>query len=237
MNNRELHSCSEEPTSFVSLMPSQNPKFQQNLRLVIRRFIRAWRLPPHRARLTRSLGQIGLAFFFVALAVTLHELGAEAIPLAFQSSPIQPTNSPTPVPTFDPGGFPTATPTFDPNLFPTATPFSDPNFSSTPTSGQGITTVTIPDPSGNLTDSYSTLLEPPPGEMPDVPDAMPLLPKPEAGNVAAPGPKATDPAAEARLFGQTVVAALTYVWMGCGLMLLLLAGATFLWLHRRSKLR
>ena len=212
-----------------------------NRESVIRRLIRAWRVPPHRTRLTRSLGQIGLALFFVVLAVTLHELGAEAIPLAFQSSPVRPTSTPTSLPTLaptvDPGGFPTATPTFDPNLFPTATPVSDPNLALTPPPDQGITTVTIPDPSGEFTDSLSTLLEPPREEMPGVPDALPLLPKPEAGSVAAPGPKATDPAAEARLFGQTVIAALTYVWMGCGLMLLLLAGAAFLWLHRRSKLR
>ncbi len=95
---------------------------------------------------------------------------------------------------------------------------------------------TLLPPSGGLTDSMSSVLESPQG-MPAAPEALPLLPKPDPGAVPAAAPQAADPTREARLFGQTVMAALTYVWLGCGVMLLVLAGAAFLWLHRRSKLR
>jgi hypothetical protein len=94
----------------------------------------------------------------------------------------------------------------------------------------------LPPPAGALTDSLSNVLELPQG-MPAAPEALPLLPKPDPGAVPPSAPPAANPADDARLFGQTVMAALTYVWMGCGIMLLLLAGAAFLWLHRRSKYR
>lgn len=208
-------------------------------------------MPSNRYNAFQSGSLPGLVVLFVLLAFGLNGIGAEAVPLAFQSI----IGTPTPTPTFDPLLFPTATPTFDPNLFPTATATFDPNLpptatptydpnlfpTATPTIDmmlppQVMPTAALPLPANGPTDSLSSVLESPQG-MPAAPEALPLLPKPDPGAAAPAAPPAADPAGEARLFGRTVMAALTYVWMGCGVMLLLLAGAAFLWLHRRSKLR
>lgn len=200
-------------------------------------------MPSTQFNTLRSWSLPGLVVLFVLLAVALNGIGAEAVPLAFQSSVDTPTPSPTPTtdpllfptatPTFDPNQFPTVTPTFDPNQIPTATPTFDP--SQFPTVTPTVDPM-LPSPVGPLTDSLSNVLESPQG-MPAAPEALPLLPRPDPGAVPPPAAPAANPADEARLFGQTVMAALTYVWMGCGVMLLLLAGAAFLWLHRRSKYR
>lgn len=212
-------------------------------------------MPSTQSNILKRWSLPGLVVLFVLLAVALNGIGAEAVPLAFQSPPDTPTPSPTPTfdpllfptatPTFDPNVLPTVTPTFDPNQFPTVTPTFDPNQvpTVTPTFDPNqFPTVTptvdpmLPPPAGALTDSLSNVLESP-QSMPAAPEALPLLPRPDPGAAPQSAVPAANPADEARLFGQTVMAALTYVWMGCGVMLLLLAGAAFLWLHRRSKYR
>ncbi len=198
-------------------------------------------MPSTDSRTARRWGLPGLILLAVVAVVTLNSIGAEAVPLAFQSILGTPTPTPSPTPTFDPLLFPTMTPTFDPNLFPTVTPTFDPNLfpTSTPTAEmmlppEAIPTAAIPLPP---TDSLSSVLESPPQGAPAAPEVLPLLPKPEPGTVPLTAPKTADPADEARLFGKTVMAALTYVWLGCGVMLLLLAGMGLLWLNRRGRSR
>lgn len=222
---------------------------------VIRRLIRAWYMPATHSKTARRWTSAGLVLL-VVLVVALSSIGAEAVPLAFQSPFGTPTPTPSPTPTFDPNLFPTVTPSFDPNLFPTSTPTFDPNLfptvtptfdpnlfpTSTPTvemmlPPDAIPTAAIPLPPGGVTDSVSSVVESPSQGRPAAPEILPLLPRPDPGAVPPAAAKATNPANEARQFGQTIMAALTYVWMGCGVMLLLLAGMAFLWLNRRSRLR
>lgn len=206
-------------------------------------------MPSSQPKTTGGRALVASVLLFALLVVTLNGIDAAVVPLAFQSPIDTPTPSATPTfdplldatptPTFDPDLLPTATPTFDPNLLPTVTPTFDPNLYVTPapTIDPSLPPVEFPLPPDGITDSLSSVLEAPPLGAPSASDALPLLPKPNLGEASAAAPEPADPAREARVFGRTVMAALTYVWMGCGIMLLLLAGVTLLWLSRRSRLR
>ena len=197
--------------------------------------------------------------FWLALAsvvIGLQLEAGQAAPLPFQSNSTNPTATPTPTitptwtPSFTPGPE-TDTPTPTNTTLPTPdTPLPLPTtpapFSPTPTD-----TPALPPPTAALTPTLPALTGTPTPDTPLPPTAVvlpsvtlppgtalaPPPPPPPAGDRSVQPVTATPsvPAAsEAGLFAQTFIQALSFVWLGCGILVILALGAgLFFWLRRR----
>ena len=200
-------------------------------------------------------GQVLLWLALASLAIGLHLEASQASPAPFQSNSTNPTATPTPTIT------PTWTPSFTPAaVTDTPTPFNTPPpatftprplpttpapFSPTPTGTPLLPPATAsetPTPSA-LTDTPTATTPtdtptpgaplPPTATPPPLPSSLPPPPPPPSSESPAVLPAAITPTAEAEPFGQTVIQALSFVWLGCGILFMLAIGAgLFFWLRR-----
>jgi hypothetical protein len=200
-------------------------------------------------------GHVLLWLALASLAIGLHLEASQASPAPFQSNSTNPTATPTPTitPTWTPSFTPAAvtdTPTpFNTLPPPTFTPRPSPStpapFSPTPTDTPLLPAATpseTPTPSA-LTDTPTAPAltdTPTPGAplpptatpTPPVPSSLPPPPPPIESPVVLPA--GATPTAEAGPFGQTVIQALSFIWLGCGILFMLAIGAgLFFWLRRR----
>ena len=201
----------------------------------------------------RSLLWLVLASLLIGLQL---EAG-RAAPLPFQSNSTNPTATPTPTIT------PTWTPSFTPGAV-TDTPMPTPTATPLPAATPPTPTPTLPGPTAFVTATLTATLPaltdtptpaspdtpPPPTEV-MTPTALPaLLPATLLPAVVAPPlprPPATDglvqpatptppvaSAGEAGLFAQTLIQALSFVWLGCGILVILGLGSGLFFLLRRG---
>ena len=203
-------------------------------------------------------GQVLLWLALASLAIGLHLQASQASPAPFQSNSTNPTATPTPTitPTWTPSFTPAAvtdTPTpfntqppatFTPRPLPTTpapfsptptgTPLLPPaTASETPTPSALTDTPTATTPTDTPTPGAPLPPTATPTPVTPLPSSLPPPPPPPPSEGTAVLPVGATPTAEAEPFGQTVIQALSFVWLGCGILFMLAIGAgLFFWLRR-----